>query len=69
MWGTCSLGTRRNLRRPPPGGSVMFAPGLGGWGVGSAGVDREGDRVFVLTSRCPARDAQAAGHVAEGPVV
>ena len=36
--GSSSLGTRRNLRRPLHGESVMFAPGLGGRGVGAVWV-------------------------------
>ena len=49
---------------PPPEGQCHLHRG-----GGSADVDREGARVFMLMTLCPARDAQAAGHMAEGPVL
>ena len=40
--GSCSLGTRRGLRRPRPGRSVMFAPRLGGGAVRCGPRRRQG---------------------------
>lgn len=51
MWGTQAWGPRRNLRQPAWRVSDVCT-WVGRVGVGSAVRDREGDRVFVLTSRC-----------------